>query len=374
MKRKKVVSSKSSSGSAREFLRLSVRQLVDKYAFLIDLESDYQREKVWSRKDQEQLLDSILRDIDIPKLYLARVRNSREFDYECIDGKQRLLTLSQFLSPKSGDGAPLKVEILNKFYTYSQLKTSFPDIQKQFDDYKLDFVIYEEASLNEEFIRLIFRRLQLGIRLNSGELLNSLLGSIREFVFKEIGKDGPFLRLTRLSDKRYSRQFALAQMCINSFSRSREESFRRARLDDLESFFGEESDLSNRDENLVRIRKVLKAMDDGFGDAAACISSRAGAVSAYLFCEELVRVKRQGKIPSFAKFYSLLLSGIEADMKLMSDYKQPKNRRVLEDFQKYILQASVEPYAIKRRDDFLREAFSYYSAAATKGKIVGAPR
>jgi hypothetical protein len=43
----------------------------------------------------------------------------------------------------------------------------------------------------------------------------------------------------------------------------------------------------------------------------------------------------------------------------------------LEDFQKYISQASVEPYAIKRRNLFLEKAFEYYRDPRTNGKIIG---
>jgi hypothetical protein len=354
----------------RESISLSIRQVVSDYLYRIDTDADYQREKVWSRSDQELLLDSVAKNIDIPKLYLARVHGNKQFEYECIDGKQRLLTLSEFYKPED-DASPLRIEILNKKYTYGELAETLPSIAKSVDDYKLDFVVYDEASLSESFIREIFRRLQLGIRLNSGELLNSHLGTIRDFVFKDIGKDGPFLKYTKLSDKRYSRQFALAQMCINSFSRSKSGEFVRARLSDLEEFFLESSNLSSGDDNLKRIRKVLDAMDEAFKDKAQVISSRAVAVSAFLFAENLVSTKQSSLIKSFAIFLGELLHVIENDMELISKYKEPTNKTVLEDFQKYVLQASVEPYAIKRRDDFLEKAFAYYRRPKSKGTIIG---
>jgi hypothetical protein len=43
----------------------------------------------------------------------------------------------------------------------------------------------------------------------------------------------------------------------------------------------------------------------------------------------------------------------------------------MEEFQKYILQASVEAYSIKRRHEYLRKAFNYYLDPKTKGKIIG---
>jgi hypothetical protein len=40
----------------------------------------------------------------------------------------------------------------------------------------------------------------------------------------------------------------------------------------------------------------------------------------------------------------------------------------LENFQKYVLQASVEGYSVKRRHEFLEKAFDLY--LSSKGKII----
>jgi hypothetical protein len=370
MPKKKKTSRKPESGARRELLVLTIRELIDDYMYRIDLDADYQREKVWSKNEQQLLLDSIVNDIDIPKLYLAKVYGNKQFDYECVDGKQRLITLWNFFEPEKSDKSPLLIDILKRKYTFKQLKNEHPNIAKAIEDYKLDFVVYDQASLDEEFIRQIFRRLQLGIRLNSGELLNSQMGAMRDFVFEEIGRDGPFFKHTNLSDKRFSRQFTLAQICINSFHQASSSEFVRARLSDLEDFFGEKSKLKKDDENLIRIKNVLKIMDKKFGEDAKNISSRATAVSAYLFVESLYRNKKIALILQFAKFYIKLLNAIKHNMELISNYKKPENPRIMEEFQKHILQASVEPYAIKRRNEFLKIAFNFYRNSSTKGKII----
>ena len=79
---------------------LTVKDLIDEYIYMIDLDADYQREKIWSTADQKLLLDSIINDIDIPKLYLAGVEGNKQFDFECIDGKQRMMTLLAFFRPE----------------------------------------------------------------------------------------------------------------------------------------------------------------------------------------------------------------------------------------------------------------------------------
>src|SRR6266581_8778625 len=243
---------------------ITVKQLIEDYIYRIDLDADYQREKIWSRKNQEELLDSIIQDIDIPKLYLARLESNDNFDYECIDGKQRMTTLLDFYKPETATDNPLRVRVAGEKYTYNRLQKDLSKLATKIDNFELTFVIYPEIQ-DDEFLREIFRRLQLGVRLNTGELLKTYTGSLRDFVYKEMGKDAPFLRYTNLSEKRFSREFTLAQICINSFSRSETGDFVRARYDDLGEFFKDKYDLDGNDENLVRIREVLEIMDKKFG-------------------------------------------------------------------------------------------------------------
>ena len=350
---------------------ISVKKCVDDYVYRIDLDADYQREKIWSRKNQEDLIDSIVKNIDIPKIYLARTEDDETFDFECIDGKQRMATLLNFFKPEQSTDSPLTVRIAGERYTYKQLRADLPQLADKIDDFELTFVIYPQID-DEEFLREIFRRLQLGVRLNSGEMLKSHTGALRDFVYKEMGKEAPFLRRTKLSEKRFSRQFTLAQLCINSFSRNDSGDFVRARYDDLEEFFKDKYELDKSDANLNRIRAVLKNMEKYFGDNAERITSRAVAVSAYLFCEELHVLKKTSQIEEFAEFYVRLLDEIKENLGLLSKFKEPKNPVVLEAFQKYVSQASVESYAIKRRHLFLENAFKYFISPKTKGKITGA--
>ena len=363
---------KTKSQVTRDLESISVKEFIDDYVYRIDLDADYQREKIWSREDRELLLDSIIKNIDIPKLYLAEVTDNENFDYECIDGKQRMTTLLDFFKPDTSDEDPLVVRIAGEKYTYGRLKKELPPLARKIEDFELTFVIYSAVE-DETFIGEIFRRLQLGTRLNSGESLKAHTGSaIRDFVYKEMGKNTPFLKRTSLLEKRFAREVTLAQICINSFSRAKTERFTRARTDDLEEFFEEQYKLDKKDDNLLRIRKVLEAMDDAFGEKANAISSRAVAVSAYLFVEGLYLNRRESLLAKFAQFYLRLLEEIGRNLALLRDYEKPTNRAVLEGFQKHISQASVEPRAIRGRDQFLARAFEYYVEPKTKGKIIGA--
>jgi hypothetical protein len=55
---------------------------------------DYQREEdVWTPVDRRYLIDTILRDLDIPKFYLRKLEEKR---FEIVDGQQRMRAIWAF--------------------------------------------------------------------------------------------------------------------------------------------------------------------------------------------------------------------------------------------------------------------------------------
>ena len=153
------MSTKSKPRITRELKSILTREFVEDYVYRIDLDADYQREKIWSREDQERLIDSIIKNVDIPKMYLARLEGGENYDFECIDGKQRIATLLNFFNPEKPGDNPLTVSVAGERYTYRRLRAELPQLAQKIDDYDLTFVIYPEID-DEEFLREIFRRLQ----------------------------------------------------------------------------------------------------------------------------------------------------------------------------------------------------------------------
>src|ERR1700690_2630461 len=103
--KKTAVKKKAMHAHTRELKTIPLRAFIDDYIYRIDLDADYQREVIWSRSNQEQLIDSILQGIDIPKLYLMQVKDNENVDFECIDGKQRMSSLLNFVKPDDEDSA-----------------------------------------------------------------------------------------------------------------------------------------------------------------------------------------------------------------------------------------------------------------------------
>ena len=78
---------------------------------------EWQRGYIWKSKDEELLIDSILRGIPIPKFYLTQDFDSRKKTnvHNVIDGQQRLKAIYRFLTNKS----PVKID--NKEYYFKDL-------------------------------------------------------------------------------------------------------------------------------------------------------------------------------------------------------------------------------------------------------------
>ena len=120
----------------------------------IDLHPPYQRNFVWTLKDQKQLIDSIMRGYPLPNfiIYLRK-----DGSYEMVDGQQRATTISKYVKNEFPN--------TNKLY--------FREIdQSQFLNYVLLFVVIDGIDVSkgeslEEYFSLVNKR---GVHLNTAEV------------------------------------------------------------------------------------------------------------------------------------------------------------------------------------------------------------
>lgn len=318
----------------------------------IGLDTEYQREIIWSAEKKSLLIDSILNNVDIPKIYFAKF--TEDDRYECIDGKQRIASIQLFYNNKLRSTSG---EFLNKL-----------ENKKLFLDYKFSVSIVVDPT--DEDISTLFHRLNLGIPLNGGELLHAMRGDMRDFIFETVGHNGHFVGKIGLKEYRFSRETALAQMVINSlYFRESKDSFVRARYEDLREFL-----VHNKEFNVESSRKVgkieenLKKIEEVFGEDNSKLNRKAAIVSAYLFCEELIKDEKNDELKEFPKFYLKLLYEMKVQADFIKNYQEPTKKILLEKFQKNLQQASAEGYSLYRRHIFIEKAFDHYLKT---GKIMG---
>jgi Protein of unknown function DUF262 len=179
----------------------------------IDPTPDYQRPPAWSRKQKQLLLDSILREYDIPKMYWRAVKRSDGIEYEVVDGQQRLRTIWEFRAdkfPLAKDIEPVRGHKVGGM-KYSALPL---DVRTIFDAYPVDVVIVEEATQNdqEDEVRDMFLRLQNGTTLKAQEKRNAMTGAMRDFV-KTVAAH-PFFKNCRFSNSRLTYDHLAAQTVL----------------------------------------------------------------------------------------------------------------------------------------------------------------
>jgi len=130
----------------------------------IIIHPEWQRNFVWGLKEKQLLIDSIMRGIPIPAIYLAKTQSKKgnEYVFSVIDGQQRLKTIDDFL----GKGFSIK---------YQGSKTTWDNLAEEERQNILDYRIHAHLIPNPERadISLLFERLnKSSVRLRKMELWN----------------------------------------------------------------------------------------------------------------------------------------------------------------------------------------------------------
>ena len=144
---------------------------------VIDPNPQYQRVPTWDISRKQLLIDSLIRDLDVPKFYLTEAK-SPDYEWEVVDGQQRLRAIWEFKDGEyklSGDSDPVKKHVVADRY-YDDLHY---DVKEELDSYPLSIVILKEED--EQEIEEMFLRLQNGMSLNSAEKRNAKSGNMRDF-------------------------------------------------------------------------------------------------------------------------------------------------------------------------------------------------
>jgi hypothetical protein len=175
----------------------------------INTNPDFQRPPVWSRAQKQLLVDTILRDYDIPKLYWRKV-STKPDKYDVVDGQQRLRAIWDFFDgefPLPKDADPIDGEKVAGL-KYDALPD---DLRMRFDVYALDVVVLEESD--EDEVREMFLRLQNGTSLKAQEKRNAYPGQMRAFVH-ELSRH-PFFQSVAFANARFNHDLVAAQvMCL----------------------------------------------------------------------------------------------------------------------------------------------------------------
>jgi len=316
----------------------------------INMRPPYQRALVWNQRDKQLLMDSIVKNFSIGKIFWRDVRGSGH-DYEVIDGQQRLNTICSFLRnelPLPGDSGR---ELEGK--RYSELPA---ERIQAINNYQLDIEIAQGAS--DEVVRVMFRRLQLGKPLTNGERLKAMYGDIHAFVLELVQSHRVFNEaLLGFANQRDSYVEVAAQI-VRLSMQDRPCDVGYARLEEMVDGFKtwNAAEAPRIKSDLDYLARVLRT--NGYHP------DKASTVSLFLFVSQLRRQfsVRPGQILDFVRGFEAARSRARHLTRLgtglsPSDQRFVDENRDLVDYNNVIYGGTGRELSIRRRHQILTARF-----------------
>lgn len=129
------------------------------------INKDFQRGSVWKPAAKIMLIDTILRDFPIPKIYMRSIveRESRKIKREVVDGQQRLRAIIDFAADK------ITLSIRAKEFRGKRFSTLTDDEKDKFLQYPIS--VDQLVNADDKLVLEIFARLNsYNVKLNAPEL------------------------------------------------------------------------------------------------------------------------------------------------------------------------------------------------------------
>lgn len=276
----------------------------------IVLSPSYQRlGGIWNKEKKQLLIDSILNDYDIPKIYFhlysREKRSETGCNYAVIDGRQRLESIWAFMSGEfclSADFIYQKDESITLAnLSYSDIAREFPRIKVQFDSFVLPVVLVNTDD--EELIEDMFSRLNEAAPLNAAEKRNAFGGYTVQMV-REISESPLFIQKVKFSNKRYQHKEVSARILFTEYNLTYENRIIDTKKVYLDSFVrNNKIDSEGRiQEASARVMLVLSKMADVFADNDELLQSQGNMVLYYLLFRNAIGHGEEALITR-AKFF-----------------------------------------------------------------------
>ncbi|QDL36959.1 DUF262 domain-containing protein [Rhodoferax sediminis] len=184
------------------------------------LDPDYQRMGgIWTLEKKQLLIDSILNDYDIPKIYLhsfsREEKKSSGYAYAVIDGRQRLETIWTFIEGKftlADDFVYQDDEgLVLRSFGYADIATNYPKLKIKFDSFVLPVIGVQTDD--QELIEDMFSRLNEAVPLNAAEKRNSIGGAMVAAI-RDVASHEFFNRCVAFGNRRFQHRESAARMLL----------------------------------------------------------------------------------------------------------------------------------------------------------------
>ncbi|WP_441234092.1 DUF262 domain-containing protein [Bradyrhizobium sp. 930_D9_N1_4] len=188
----------------------------------IDMSPDYQRMGgIWTLEKRRLLIDSILNDYDIPKIYFHSLTTSTAKKtgkrFAVIDGRQRLEAIWGFMDGKftlSPDFEYQRDKSLDLAkLSYADIAKQHPKIRVKFDSFVLPVVTVAIQDEDLDLIEDMFSRLNEAVPLNAAEKRNAFGGRMVSII-TDLSKHKFFTEKVRFGNGRYQHKEVAARFLL----------------------------------------------------------------------------------------------------------------------------------------------------------------
>lgn len=260
----------------------------------IDTNPDFQRPAVWTTAQKQLLIDTILREYDVPKMYWRKLSGTPD-RYEVVDGQQRLRAIWSFVD---GDfRLPKDAEPVDGLAVAGcDYEALHDELQVRFDTYPLDVVVLEDTD--EDEVREMFLRLQNGTSLKAQEKRNAMPGAMREFVRTLTQHE--FFGRVGFANSRFTHDQVAAQMACLELAGGPV----NVKNGDLNRMYTAHQEFDTQGATAKAIRRTLSLLAEAFPDKTPELE-RFNVIALYCVFAELQRVYAIGSIKPLLRSWFL---------------------------------------------------------------------
>ena len=246
---------------------------------------EYQRMgEVWNLEKRQLLIDTILNDFDMPKLYFhefgapRQLEDGRIVKYAVIDGRQRLEAIWGFIEGKFPLAKDFELfertDVEAGGLTYADLGKLHPELKTIIDSYTLPVttVLTDDQDLIEE----MFLRLNEAAPLNAAEKRNAMGGPMAS-VIRTVAAHSFFANNVPFANRRYEHREVAAKFLLLASSGAVGDT-KKAYLDYMVRIAKEENRVDEARKMGDEVEKVLEWARDIFVERDQLLKTQAMTV------------------------------------------------------------------------------------------------
>jgi hypothetical protein len=147
----------------------------------LELKPTFQRREVWKKKSKSLLIDTVVRGLPMPLIFLRQKQDLETLDagVEVVDGQQRLRTLFSFIDPTCLDNFDKDKDefTVSKSHYSAIANTPFgkldDDVKQSILEYEISTHVFPPSTSDAFVLRIFARMNSTGLKLNPQEIRNA---------------------------------------------------------------------------------------------------------------------------------------------------------------------------------------------------------